>query len=237
MTEWKAKRFWTRAEVEPHEHGYRVSLDGRSIRTPAKAELLLPTRALAEAVADEWAAQGETIDPHSMPVTRTANSAIDKVTPQHAAVADMLAEYGGTDLLCYRAEAPEELVLRQAEAWDPLLDWAARALGAPLAVGAGVMHVPQPEASIAALAGRVHGFAPFELAALHDLVAISGSLVLGLAVTERHEAPERAWDLSRIDETWQQELWGVDDEALKTAETRRADFLHAARVLLLCRAD
>jgi chaperone required for assembly of F1-ATPase len=237
MSEWKAKRFWTRAEVEPHEQGYRVSLDGRGIRTPAKAELYLPTRALAEAVAKEWATQGEIIDPRTMPVTRTANSAIDKVMPQRAAVADMLAEYGGTDLLCYRAETPEELMRRQAEAWDPLLDWAAQALGAPLNVGAGVMHVPQPAASLAALSQRVHGFSPFELASLHDLVAISGSLVIGLAVTERHETPELLWGVSRLDETWQEEQWGEDDEARSAAEIRRADFLHAARVHMLCCAD
>ncbi|MFP4275429.1 MAG: ATP12 family chaperone protein [Paracoccaceae bacterium] len=236
MSEWKARRFWTRAEVEPQGHGFRVTLDGRHLRTPAKAELHLPTRALAEAVAAEWEAQGEVIDPQSMPVTRTANSAIDKVMPQRAAVADMLAEYGGTDLLCYRAEAPEELTLRQAQSWDPLLDWAARALGAPLTAGVGVMHVTQPEASLAALSGRVHRFGAFELAALHDLVALSGSLVIGLAVTEGHDTPERLWEVSRIDETWQEEQWGYDDEARAGAQRRRADFLHAARVHRLCRA-
>ena len=236
MSGWAAKRFWKRAEVVADDDGFTVALDGRPLRTPAKARLLLPNAALAEAVAREWDAQSELIDPGSMPVTRAANSAIDRVAPHRADVVAMLADYGGTDLLCYRADSPAELVRRQAEGWDPLLGWARARLGAPLAAATGVMHVDQPEASLAVLRAEVERHGDFELVALHDLVTISGSLVLGLAASAGELAPERVWALSRIDETWQAEQWGEDAEAAAAAASKRAELLAAHRFLELARS-
>ncbi len=235
---WKASRkFWQEACVAEAEGGYRVLLDDRELRTPSKALLILPTRALAEGVAAEWAAQGDKINPATMPLTRAANSAIEKVVPQYDEVAAMLAEYGGSDLLCYRAESPVELIAVQAEAWDPWLDWARRELGAPLLAIQGVIHHPQDAASLARLAEHVRGYAAFELTGLHDLVTLSGSLILGLAVARQALKAEAAWDLSRVDETWQAALWGRDDEAEALAGAKRQDFVQAARLLALLGDD
>ena len=184
MSEWAAKRFWKSAEVEKQGAGFAVLLDGRAIKTPSKSQLVVPTEALADAIAAEWAAQEEKVDPSTMPVTRAANSAIDKVTPQRREVVDMLAAYGESDLLCYRATGPEALVAQQAAAWDPLLTWAADTLDARLQVGQGVMHVPQPANSLQNLHSEVDRFDAFAIAGFHDLVAISGSLILALAVTK-----------------------------------------------------
>ena len=229
MSEWKQNRFWTDVTVETDEGGYIVALDGRRLKTPAKAPLTLPSRAMAEAVAAEWAAQEGEVDPRSMPFTRSANAAIDKVRPQHAEVADMLAEYGDSDLLCYRADSPQELVARQAEAWDPALDWAENALGARLETRTGVIHKPQSRAALERLRGQVHALNAFQLAAFHDLVSLSGSLVLGFAAAQGWRDAETIWELSRLDERWQEELWGVDEEAAAAEAHKRAGFLHARR--------
>lgn len=234
MTEWKARRFWKAAEVTEEDAGYGIALDGRPVRTPSKTLLTVPTRAMADEVAAEWDAQGEVIDPRTMPFTRSANSAIDKVAPQFEAVAAMIAEYGDTDLLCYRAERPEGLIARQEEAWDPVLDWAEGALGARLSVGAGVMYVAQDRAALDRLGAQVRAFDIYRLTAFHDLVQLSGSLLLGFAVTEGFRSPEDAWTLSRIDEDWQIAEWGEDEEAAEAAAARRAAFLHAARFFGLC---
>lgn len=234
MSGWTAKRFWTEARVEEGAVGFTVTLDGRAVKTPAKAPLVVPTRAMAEAIAAEWDAQTGKVDPATMPVTRAANSAIDKVTVQFDEVVGLLSDYGGTDLLCYRAEGPIELVARQAEGWDPVLDWAASALNAPLVVTQGVVFVAQDPDVLARLRARVAALDPFRLTAFHDLVAISGSLVLALAVIDGWLPAEAAWQLSRIDETWQAELWGTDDEAQKAEEVRHADFLQAERFYRLC---
>lgn len=229
MSAWAPKRFWTSAEVAEAPGGFAVTLDGRQVKTPAKAPLVVPSRALAEAIAREWQAQDEKIDPATMPVTRGANAAIDKVRPQHAEVAALIADYGGTDLLCYRAEAPRELVARQSAHWDPLLDWAEAALGARLAVTQGVVPVAQPEATLAALSARVAAMDEWQLAALHDLVGLTGSLVLGLAVAEGRLTADEAWTIAQIDEAWQAEQWGADDEAAAHADRKRAALLDAER--------
>ena len=162
MSEWAPKRFWKATEAAPVDGGFTVLLDGRTVKTPAKATLVVPTEDLANAVAQEFAAQDEFIDPNTMPFTRTCNSAIDKVRVQHAEVADLLADYGDSDLLCYRADGPDELVARQADKWDPLLDWAAETLGARLAPRVGVMHSPQDTQAIAALRKKVHALDAFQ---------------------------------------------------------------------------
>ncbi len=151
MSGWAPKRFWKEVSVAEQDGGFTVHLDGRPVKTPASAPLLLPTRAMAEAIAAEWDAQQGEIRPETMPMARFAHSAIDKVTPQFDAVAEIVAAYGASDLLCYRAETPERLVARQAEGWDPLLAWAGEALGAPLRTGSGVIPVDQPAESLDAL--------------------------------------------------------------------------------------
>ena len=234
MSDWKPKRFWTAASVAPVEGGFTVLLDGRGVKTPAKAPLVVPSEALARLIAAEWDAQVEKVAPETMPATRAANSALDKVAVQFDQVAEMLAEYGGTDLLCYRAEGPAELVARQAAGWDPLLDWASDRYGAPLVATAGVMFIAQPPGSLAALRHAVFDQTPFQLAALHDLIAITGSLILGLAVAEGRLSPDEAFDLSRIDEHWQIEQWGEDEEAAVLEASKRQALHEAARFYGLC---
>lgn len=234
MAEWAPKRFWTKAAAEAVEGGFAVLLDGRGVKTPAKTALVLPTLAMAEAVAAEWDAQQGLIRPETMPVTRMANSALDKVAPLHAAVVAEVSGFGASDLLCYLADEPEPLVARQRAGWDPLLDWAAVHLGARLVQTGGLMPVAQPEASVARLAEHVAGHDAFRLAALHDLVAITGSLVLGLALAAGRITPDEAWALSRIDEDWQAEQWGTDEEAAEAAALRRVALGDAARFFGLC---
>lgn len=233
MSEWRMKRFWTEATPTQTPGGWGIVLDGRPVRTPAKALLELPTRALAEAAAAEWNAQEEVVDPGAMPVTKAGNSAIDKVAPQFDEVARLTADYGGTDLLCYRADDPPGLVQRQTEAWDPLLDWAAEELDARLLPVAGVMYQPQDTRALGRLHEQVRAFDPWRLTAFSDLVALSGSLVLGFAVARRVREAEEAWTLSRIDEDWQIAQWGADEEAAEAAEIKRRAFLDAARFVHL----
>jgi chaperone required for assembly of F1-ATPase len=224
---WKAKRFWTDVSVTEADKGFAVSLDARRVLTPGKQPLTLPTRSMAEAVAAEWAAQEGEIQPLTMPVTRAANSAIERVRPQKSEVVAMLSAYGETDLTCHRADGPAGLVARQAQAWDPILDWAATAHGARLIPTVGILPTDQPQDSLVALSAHVATFDEFRLTALHDLVTLSGSLLLGLATAERHLDPETAWSLSRIDEDWQIEQWGRDEEAEKAAQIKRAQFRQA----------
>jgi len=233
MSEWRMKRFWTEAAPTQTPGGWGIVLDGRPVRTPAKALLELPTRALAEAAAEEWNAQQEVVEPGAMPVTRAGNSAIDKVRPQFDEVARLTADYGGTDLLCYRAEEPPELVRRQTAGWDPLLDWAAGTLGARLLPVAGVMFQPQDARALDRLHGEVRALDPWRLTAFSDLVALSGSLVIGFAVALAALDPDEAWRRSRIDETWQAEQWGEDEEAAEAADIKRLAFLDAACFLRL----
>jgi chaperone required for assembly of F1-ATPase len=231
---WKPKRFWKAASVTQVEGGWTVQLDGRPVKTPAKALLVVPTEALAQAIAAEWDAQDKEVRPETMPFTRTANSAIDKVAVQYDEVAAMLSAYGGADLLCYRATGPEPLIARQAAAWDPMLDWAAEALDLRLTATAGVMHVAQEPQALARADALVAALGPFRLAAFHDLVALTGSLVLALAVIHGRLDAETAWTLSRIDEDWQIEEWGEDEEAAERTALKRADFLQATRFFGLC---
>ncbi len=230
MSDWKAKRFWTDAKVVPQDAGFTVELDGRAIKTPAKRLLVVPTAAMADAIAAEWQAQDGVIDPRTMPCTKTANAALDKVAIQHAEVADMLAAYGDCDLLCYRADSPQELVMRQQTEWDPMLDWADQALGARLETRVGIMHVPQSPDVVASLSARTHALNIYELAAFHDLVSLSGSLILAFAAAQDARDPDSLWTLSRLDELWQAEQWGADDEAEALAAVKKDSFLHAKRM-------
>ncbi|MEM9270979.1 MAG: ATP12 family protein [Pseudomonadota bacterium] len=230
MSTFAQKRFWSSAQMVKLEDGYGVELDGRSVRTPAKAMLCVPVAAWATGIAQEWEAQVDTIDPTSMPLTQMANVAIDRVTDQRSEVAAMLCAYGGSDLLCYRADAPQGLIDRQSQLWDPWLDWAASRFTARLVVTQGIVPVDQPGESLAKLEAAVNTLDPFALTAFHDLVTLSGSLVLALAVREEELAPAQAWDLSRLDELWQIEQWGEDAEAEQMAALKRQAFLRSAQV-------
>ena len=234
MSGWKAKRFWKEAAVTPVDGGFTITLDGRAVKSPAKTLLVVPTEALARAIAAEWDAQTGLVKPDSMPYTRTANSALDKVSPQFDAVVQMLASYGETDLLCYRATGPQALIDRQIAVWNPLLDWAATTYDAPLHAVGGVMFIAQPAGSLVRLHAAVAGQSPFQIAAFHDLVAISGSLILALAVTRRRLSADEAFGLSRIDEHWQSELWGVDEDAAVLEALKKDAFRQAARFYAVC---
>lgn len=231
----RRRRFWKTAGVLPEADGFAVTLDGKPLRTPAGASLRVPTAAFAAAIAAEWDDLDAEIVPDLLPLTRAANSAIDQVTRQRDAVIDVIAAYGQTDLLCYRADAPEGLVARQAAAWDPWLAWSAAILDAPLVATAGVMHIAQPDSSLAALRSAIAAEDAFGITALHELVALSGSLVLGLAVARGALDGNDAWRLSRIDEVWQIEQWGADDDAEAAAEVRRDAFLRARDLFDLLR--
>ncbi|MBU2957429.1 ATP12 family protein [Paracoccus sp. 1_MG-2023] len=237
MSEWKARRFWKAAGIRETGEGWEVALDDRPLRTPGKQALILPTEDLALAVAAEWDAQEDEIRPQSMPLTRAANSAIEKVTPQFAGVASMLAEYAGTDLLSYRAGDPRELVELQAQGWDPIIDWAATRFDARLVVTTGVIPVAQDPVALARLARATAALDVFGLTALHDLVTLPGSLLLGLAVIEGRIDAAEAHALSRIDEEYQIRQWGEDEEAREAADGRLLAMQDAERLWGLSRRD
>jgi chaperone required for assembly of F1-ATPase len=227
------RRFWKEVNVERRGDGWSIHLDGRPIRTPARAELIVPTEALAEGMACEWRSVEEDVDPRVMPLTGLANAAIDRVAPERLAFAGGLARHAEADLACYRAEWPPELVQRQGDAWDSLLAWARRRYDVDFCTTSGLMHVPQPQATIERLAHAVSALDPFRLAGLSPLVTISGSLVAGLAVLEKAIAPDEAWGAVSIDDRWQLEQWGSDPDAEAALENRRSDFFAAARFLEL----
>ncbi|WP_308909508.1 ATP12 family chaperone protein [Pseudokordiimonas caeni] len=227
------KRFYKAVAVEAGEGGFTIALDGHIVKTPAKATLVMPTETLAEAVAAEWAAQEETVKPDAMPLTRLANTALDRVALRMEEVAAEVVAFGGSDLLCYRADEPEELVARQAAVWTPYLDWARDALGAPLIVTSGIMPVLQPEASLVALRAEVAALDAHRLTALHGLTNGFGSLVLALARIKGFAGVDALWEAARLDETYQEEQWGVDEEAARFVALKKAD-VDAADRLLAC---
>jgi len=227
------RRFWKEVTVEQDDAGWAVRLDGGAVRTPARAVLSGPSRALADAIAEEWRSVGDEVDPRGMPLTGFANAAIDRVAPERAAFAAGLSRYAEADLACYRSEWPPELVERQEQSWDPLLAWARRRYDVDFATTSRLMHVPQPPATVDRLAHEVTALDPFRLAGLSSLVTIGGSLIAGLAVLEKAIPTEEAWAAVSLDERWQLEQWGSDTEAQKALENRRRDFLAAARFLEL----
>jgi chaperone required for assembly of F1-ATPase len=237
MSDWKAKRFWTSVSVVEAGQGYGIALDGKPVRSPYKTPLIVPTRPLAEAIAEEWEAQSGFVRPEAMPLTRMGNSALDKVSPQQGAVLAHLADYAGTDLLCYRAANPPALVERQTAGWDPVLHWAGEAIGARLRVVTGVMPVAQPQDAVERVADHLSRLNAFELTGVHDLIGLSGSAILGIAVAQGHLTAQAAWTLSRIDEDWQAEQWGADEEAAEHAAHKAAAFLSAERFLRLSRGQ
>lgn len=229
------KRFYTQAASVEKDGLHTVALDGRVARTPAKSLLAFASRDVAQALAEEWNGQGSHIDPFSMPMTRIANSAIDGVRPTRQAVIDEIAKYGGSDLLCYRAETPEELVRRQKEAWDPLLAWCAGNIGAELVLAEGIIHKAQAPEALAAIANAVSTFDELGLASLHVITTLTGSVVLALAVARGHLEPEAAWAAAHVDEDYQIELWGSDEDAQQRRAWRWREMEAASRLLGMLR--
>ena len=229
MSEWKMRRFWSKAEAVEQENGFGIALDGRPVKTPAKQALVVPSKDLAEAIAAEWDAQEDGVDPESMPFTRLANSALDKVSVQHAAVAEMIAEYGGSDLLCYREDGPQALIDRQAASWDPLLAWIEEKEAVTLNVQTGLMPTPQPSDSLTKMRTLTAAMPPFTLTAFHELVTLPGSWVIGYAALTHHASPEDLWEAAHLDEIWQAEQWGDDEEALAARAVKKQAFLTGLR--------
>ena len=226
-------RFYEAVAVTEEQDGFGISLDRHPVRTPERAPLILPTRALAGAVAEEWAAQGSLIDPASMVMTKLAKTAIDRVAGREPAVAAEIVEYAGCDLVCYRADGPERLVARQAAAWDPLLSWAARALDCHFVCVTALVHHPQPEGTLAAFARELDRQDPFRLTALHTMTALTGSAILALALHRGGITADEAWKAAHVDEDWQIEQWGHDAEAQARRAARRHEFDCAVRLLKL----
>jgi len=227
-----AKRFYKNVSVASATEGFAVHLDGRTVKTPGGKPVLLPTEAAARLVADEYAAQGERIEPLTMPVMRLVNTAIDGVAADPQAVLEDILRFSSSDMVCYRADGPEALVARQAEAWDPILDWVRAALGARFFLAEGVIHVEQPRESIGALALHLRQRDdPFLLAALHVITAITGSALLALALEAGEIGKEAAWDAAHIDEDWNIEHWGLDAEAAQRRAIRKRDMMGAASLI------
>ena len=229
------KRFYQQTGIEAGDDGYRVLLDGKPMRTPAKAVLLVPTEPLAQAIATEWREvpeKAEIVVGH-LPLTRLAATGLDRVTRQRAQVIEDAAKYAGSDLLCYRATAPDSLVKRQTETWQPLLDWAAERYGAPLTVANSLTYVDQPAESVARLREAVAAHGDLALSALYNLTHIAGSVVIALAVAEKHLAADAAFRAAQLDELYQIERWGDDPLALARHENVRTDIEAGARFLAL----
>jgi chaperone required for assembly of F1-ATPase len=224
------KRFYAGAAVDEIDGGFAITLDGRPIRTPSGRQVIAPTREIADAIASEWNAQAEIIDPLTMPLTRFANSVVEAVVDRVDAVADDVAKYLGSDLMFYRAGHPEALVAREGEHWDPILFWAAAELGAHFILAEGIVHVAQPEAAIKA-AREAFPADPWSMAALHVVTTVTGSALLALALTHGVRDQEQIWSAAHVDEDWNIEKWGVDEEAAARRAARRVDFMAAASIL------
>ena len=230
-----AKRFYQRVRVVEDAAAlgpiFRIALDDRELKTPAKKSLVLPCLALAEAIAAEWEAQQESIEPAAMPLTRLACTALDRVEPRKPDVVAEIARYGESDLLCYRATDPAELIQRQEQAWQPLLDWANQHLGLTFQVTGGVVPISQPADTLARLSEVVGRYDPFTTVALHGATTATGSVVLGLAIVERAHDVALVIAASEVDEAYQAELWGDDDEAVARRLAIREEISQAARLI------
>lgn len=225
------RRFYEAVSVAAAEGGHVVRLDGKDLRSPAKHPLLLPTRALADAIAAEWQAQTDKILPSTMPLMQLAATAVDRVMPARATIIADVAGYAGTDLVCYRAEQPPALVQRQAHHWDPLIDWLRRRYDVSLVVTAGIVAVSQPPATLTVLTRRVAAFPDFALAAFASLVGATGSLVIALALADGEITPEQAAHAAQLDELFQTERWGADAEAVERRVAQLGDLVSGKRFL------
>ena len=224
------KRFYTNAGVAEADGGFAATLDGKPIRTPSGRPVVVPSRDIADAIATEWNAQGETIDPLTMPLTRFANSVIQAVVDHVEAVADDIAKYLGADLLFYRAGHPGALVAREAAHWDPILYWAANELGAHFILAEGIIHVAQPEPAIRA-ARATFPTDPWPVAALHVVTTLTGSALLALALFHGVRSADEVWAAAHVDEDWNIEKWGIDEEVAARRAARLVDFTAAVTIL------
>lgn len=227
------KRFYEEVRAAESPEGFVVHLDGKPVRTPGKALLTLPSRSAAELIVAEFSAQGDVIDPVSMPVLRIVNTAIDGVAADTQAVLEDVMRFSASDLTCYRADAPQALADRQAQAWDPALDWAQSALGARFFLTEGVIHVEQPRESVGAVGLWLRQREePFRVAAIHVITTLTGSALLALAVEAGAMSPDDVWTAAHVDEDWTIERWGEDAEATARRQARRRDFDAAITLLL-----
>ncbi len=233
MSEWKQKRFWKNVHVVSSEAGYFIKLDDIILKSPAKRQMMLPTEELAKKVASEWDKQIEEIDPTTMPFTKSANAALDKVSEQYEEVSSLLGEYGETDLLCYRADSPPELQKRQKTGWDPIINWAENTFKVQINCGTGIVYIPQNEKLFSETRKKINNLSIFELTAFYDMVSITGSLILGLAIINGRLSAEEAYQLSRIDEQWQLEQWGEDEEAQVASNQKNMAILHSEEFFAL----
>lgn len=231
-----AKRFYTKVAVAPCENGYKILLDERQLRTPARQILSVPSRPLADAIGEEWDAQKETINPETMPLTRLCNTVIDGVVANRDAVVADIASYAAHDAICYRAEGPAKLAARQSETWDPIIDWAQDQFGVRWVCAVGVMPVEQPHDATRSVSQKLETFDPFTLAALHELTALSGSSLLAIARQAGVLSFDAFWQAANIDEDWQIEQWGTDDEAQAQRKDRTEQARSADRLLHLLNA-
>ena len=226
----RRQRFYKDADVGEAEGGFAVTLDGKPIRTPSRRVVAVPVRPLAEAIAAEWRAQGETLDPLTMPLTRFANSVVEGVIDRADLVRDDIAKYLQSDLLFYRAGHPEGLVQREAQRWDPVLDWARDSLGAHFILAEGIMHVSQPEAAVMAARAALPTD-PWTIAAAHVVTTVTGSALLALALVHGVRDADQVWAAAHVDEDWNAEQWGADEEAVARRATRQVDFRAAVQIL------
>jgi chaperone required for assembly of F1-ATPase len=236
MSQPALRRFYKQAKAAPCGAGHRIELDGKPLRSPAKHELILPTRALASAIAEEWARQGEKLSPQTMPLMQLAATAVDRVAPERERVVAEIVGYAGTDLVCYRAAEPPALVERQAQAWDPLIDWLRRRYDVSLNVTTGIVAVAQPHATLEALARVVAGMDDFTLSAVASMTGAAGSLVIALALSGGEITPEAAAHAAQLDELFQAERWGEDKEAVDRRVAQLGDLVAAKRFLDLLAA-
>ncbi len=221
------RRFYAATGTEQAEDGYVVTLDGKPVRTPAGRMLVAPVLALARAIAAEWDAQGEVINPASMPLTRLANTIVDGVAEKPAPVAAEIEKYLASDLLFYRASRPEQLRERQGALWDPILAWAREAFGAHFVLAEGVVHVAQPERALKAAAAAIPND-PWPLGAVHVITTLTGSALIALAMARGALAAEAAWQAAHVDEDWNMALWGKDEMAMQRRAFRFSEFQAAA---------
>jgi chaperone required for assembly of F1-ATPase len=228
------KRFYQKATAGETDGGFALLLDGKTAKTPAKKRLVLPGLALAEAIAAEWEAQGSELDPATMPLTRLANLAIDRVEEEAASIREEIVRYASSDHVLYRAGEPEGLVALQAAHWDPILEWAHSALGARFILAEGVNFVVQPETALAAVRAEAEKWpVPFALAALASLTSLAGSALIALALARGRLSAVDAWNAAHVDEDWNVRQWGEDAEAASRRAQRFSEFEAAAKMLAL----
>ncbi len=228
-----AKRFYKAVSLQEQPGGFALALDDRPVKTPLKKPLILPNRGLGEAVVREWERQEEHIDPGSMMLTKLCNTALDRVGDDRTRIIDEIVDYANADLLCYRAESPAELVSRQCKLWDPVLEWASQDLGADFLTTAGVVHQNQSDACLAAFRRFVDGLSDYAMAGYHNAMSMTGSAVLAAAAQRRHLTAEEVWSLAHVDEDWQIEQWGPDEEEAKRRAGRHSEFQGIVEFLML----